>query len=38
MKSARSTGECCAMAIVIAGITVVWAGIAWTTVLQLIAR
>jgi hypothetical protein len=38
MKSARSTGECCAMAIVIAGVTAVWGGIAWTAVLQLIAR
>jgi hypothetical protein len=38
MKSVRSTGERCAMAIVIAGVTAVWGGIAWATVLQLIAR
>ena len=34
----RSTSERYAMAIVIAGVTAVWTGIAWAVVLQLIAR
>jgi hypothetical protein len=38
MKPARSRSERFAMALVIAGITVVWSGITWAAVLQLIAR
>lgn len=38
MTPARSGGERCAMMLVVAGISVVWSGIAWAAVVQLIAR
>ena len=32
-----SRGERCAMVLVVAGISVVWSGIAWAAIVQLIA-
>jgi hypothetical protein len=38
MKSVKSTNERYAKALVMAGVTAVWSGIAWAAVLQLIVR
>jgi hypothetical protein len=32
-----SRGERCAMALVVAGISVVWCGVAWAAIVQMIA-
>ena len=34
----KSKGERCAMALVMAGILVVWSGVAWAAIVQLIAQ
>jgi hypothetical protein len=36
MTPMRSRGERCAMALVVTGIAVVWSGIAWAALVQLI--
>ena len=38
MTATRSTGERCAKALVTAGMSVIWSGIAWAVFVQLIAR
>ena len=38
MTPMRPRSERCAMALVMAGIAVVWSGIAWAAIVQLIAQ
>jgi hypothetical protein len=38
MTPMRSRGEHCAMALVVSGILVVWSGIAWAAIVQLVAQ
>jgi hypothetical protein len=38
MTPTRPSSERCAMALVMAGILVVWSGVAWAAIVQLIAQ